>query len=78
MKKYIENEKEIAQKLYEKINKEILKKGLTYLKVAENIGSSKQNFSDQMKNLKNGKYITIRFLLKLQEALEIDLIFFCL
>lgn len=75
MKKYFE--KEISKKLYTKINKEITKKNLKYREVAEKIGTSNQNFSDQMKNLKNGKYITIRFLIKLQEFLEIDLIFFC-
>ncbi len=74
-KKYIE--KEISRKLYRKITKEISKKNLKYREVAEKIGTSNQNFSDQMKNLKNGKYITVRFLVKLQEFLGIDLIFFC-
>lgn len=73
--KYIE--KEISRKLYRKITKEISRKNLKYREVAEKIGTSNQNFSDQMKNLKNGKYITIRFLVKLQEFLGIDLIFFC-
>ena len=74
-RKYIE--KEISRKLYKKITKEISKKNLKYKEVAEKIGTSNQNFSDQMKNLKSGKYITIRFLIKLQEFLEIDLVFFC-
>lgn len=74
-KKYVE--KEISKKLYKKITKEISKKNLRYREIAEKIGTSNQNFSDQMKNLKNGKYITIRFLVKLQDFLEIDLIFFC-
>lgn len=74
--KYIE--KEISRKLYRKITKEISKKNLKYREVAEKIGTSNQNFSDQMKNLRNGKYITIRFLVKLQEFLGIDLIFFCI
>lgn len=74
-KKYIE--KEISRKLYRKITKEISKKNLKYREVAGKIGTSNQNFSDQMKNLKNGKYITVRFLVKLQEFLGIDLIFFC-
>ncbi len=73
--KYIE--KEISRKLYRKITREISRKNLKYREVAEKIGTSNQNFSDQMNNLKNGKYITIRFLIKLQEFLEIDLIFFC-
>lgn len=73
--KYIE--KEISRKLYRKITREISRKNLKYREVAEKIGTSNQNFSDQMKNLKNGKYITIRFLVKLQEFLGIDLIFFC-
>ena len=75
MEKYFE--KKISKKLYTKINREISKKNLKYKEVAEKIGTSNQNFSDQMKNLKNGKYITIRFLIKLQEFLDIDLIFFC-
>lgn len=74
-KKY--NEKEISKKLYNKINKKIAEKNLTYREVAKNIKTSNQNFSDQMKNLKNGKYITIRFLVKLQNYLGIELIFFC-
>ncbi|MCF2625277.1 helix-turn-helix transcriptional regulator [Fusobacterium perfoetens] len=74
-KKYIE--KEISKKLYAKITKEISKKNLRYREIAEKIGTSNQNFSDQMKNLRNGKYITIRFLIKIQEFLDIDLIFFC-
>ena len=55
---------------------EIFEKKLTYKEVAENIGTSNQNFSDQMNNLKKGKFITLRNLLKIQNFLEIKLIEF--
>ncbi|WP_278572531.1 hypothetical protein [Fusobacterium ulcerans] len=69
-------EKEIAKKIYTKIDMEIFEKKLTYKEVAENIGTSNQNFSDQMNNLKKGKFITLRNLLKIQNFLEIKLIEF--
>ncbi|CAK7071058.1 hypothetical protein [Fusobacterium varium] len=69
-------EKEIAQKLYTKIDMEIFERKLTYKEVAKNIGTSNQNFSDQMKNLKKGKFVTIKILIKIQNFLKIDLISF--
>ena len=69
-------EKEIAKKIYTKIDMEIFEKKLTYKEVAENIGTSNQNFSDQMNNLKKGKFITLRNLLKIKNFLEIKLIEF--
>lgn len=69
-------EKEIAKKLYSKIDMKIFEKNLTYQEVAKNIGTSKQNFSDQMANLKKGKFITLRILLKIQNFLEIKLVSF--
>ncbi|MEG9320443.1 hypothetical protein [Fusobacterium varium] len=69
-------EKEIAQKLYIKIDMSIFEKKLTYKEVAKSIGTSNQNFSDQMKNLKKGRFITLRTLLKLQDFLKIQLISF--
>lgn len=70
------DEKEIAQKLYSKIDLVIFEKKLTYKEVAKNIGTSNQNFSDQMNNLKKGKFITLRTLLKIQNFLEMKLIEF--
>lgn len=67
-------EKKIAIKFYEKINEKILEKNTTYYKIAENLGMSQQNFSDQMKNLKKGKFIKIKTILRLQEYLGIELI----
>lgn len=67
----------ISKKFYKKINEEISKKNLTYKEVAEKIGTSSQNFSDQMKNLKSGKFTSIRFLFNIQVFLGINLIFFC-
>lgn len=69
-------EKEIAKKIYTKIDMKIFEKNLTYKEVAKNIGTSNQNFSDQMNNLKKGKFITLRNLLKIQNFLEIKLIEF--
>lgn len=69
-------EKEIAKKIYTKIDMKIFEKNLTYKEVAKNIGTSNQNFSDQMNNLKKGKFITLRNLLKIQNFLEIKLIKF--
>lgn len=70
------DEKEIAQKLYSKIDMAIFEKKLTYKEVAKNIGTSNQNFSDQMINLKKGKFITIRTLLKIEKFLGLNLISF--
>lgn len=69
-------EKEIAKKMYSKIDMKIFEKKLTYQEVAKNIGTSKQNFSDQMLNLKGGKFINLRTLLKIQNFLGIKLISF--
>lgn len=67
----------ITKRFYRRINEEISKKGLTYKEVAKNIGTSSQNFSDQMKKLKNGKFTSIKFLLNVQLFLGIKIIFFC-
>lgn len=69
-------EKEIAKKIYQKIDMAIFEKNLTYQEVAKNIGTSKQNFSDQMGNLKKGRFVTLRILLKIQEFLKVKLIEF--
>ena len=67
-------EKKYAIEMYKKINGRIEEKKVPYCKVAKDLKMSHQNFSDQMKNLKDGKFIKLRTLLNLQEYLQINLI----
>lgn len=68
------NEKNIAEKIYVKINNKIIEKKVTYYQVAKDLEMSHQNFSDQMKNLKEGRFIKLKTILKLQTYLQLELI----
>lgn len=68
------DEKIVAIEMYKKINSKIEEIKVPYCKVAKDLKMSHQNFSDQMKNLKDGKFIKLKTLLNLQEYLQIKLI----
>lgn len=69
-------EKEIAQKLYLKIELFMRENNTNRHKIAEKMGHRKQAVSEIMLRLKDGKFPRISSLLKLQEALGTTLIFF--
>lgn len=74
MKKY--NEKEIAQKLYSKIDLYLREKKINRYEVANKMGRRKQAVSEILLKLKDGKFPRLQNILKLQEALGITIIFF--
>lgn len=69
-------EKEIAQKLYLKIELFMRENNTNRHRIAEKMGHRKQSVSEIMLRLKDGKFPRISSLLKLQEALGTTLIFF--
>ncbi len=71
-----EKEKEIAQKLYSKIDLYLREKKINRYEVANKMGHRKQAVSEILLKLKDGKFPRLQNLLKLQEALGITIIFF--
>ena len=71
-------EKEIAQKLYSKIDLYLRENKINRYEVANKMGHRKQAVSEILLKLKDGKFPRIQSLLKLQEALEMPIIFFSL
>lgn len=69
-------EKEIAQKLYSKIDLYLRENKINRYEVANKMGHRKQAVSEILLKLKDGKFPKIQSLLKLQEALEMPIIFF--
>ena len=69
-------EKEIAQKLYSKIDLYLRENKINRYEVANKMGHRKQAVSEILLKLKDGKFPRIQSLLKLQEALEMPIIFF--
>lgn len=63
-----------ARELYSKIHLAINDKKITQSKVSEAIEMTPQTFSDNMTRLKNGKYTSLKFLLQVQEVLNIELV----
>ena len=70
------NEKEIARKLYTKIEFALTDKKISRLRMAKDLKISKSYIADLLLNLKMGKLISLRYLLRIQEYLKISLIFF--
>lgn len=71
-----EKEKEIAQKLYSKIDLYLREKKINRYEIANKMGRRKQAVSEILLKLKDGKFPRLQNLLKLQEALGITIIFF--
>lgn len=71
-----EKEKEIAQKLYSKIDLYLREQKINRYEVANKMGRRKQAVSEILLKLKDGKFPRLQNLLKLQEALGITIIFF--
>lgn len=71
-----DKEKEIAQKLYSKIDLYLREKKINRYEVANKMGHRKQAVSEILLKLKDGKFPRLQNLLKLQEALGITIIFF--
>nr|DAI56054.1 MAG TPA: DNA-binding protein [Caudoviricetes sp.] len=69
-------EKKIAQKLYSKIDLYLRENNLNRYEVANKMGHRKQAVSEILLKLKDGKFPRLQSLLKLQEALEMPIIFF--
>ncbi|MEX6519040.1 hypothetical protein AB6N29_03515 [Fusobacterium animalis] len=69
-------EKEIAQKLYSKIDLYLRENKLNRYEIAVKMGRRKQAVSEILLKLKDGKFPRTQNLLKLQEALGINIIFF--
>lgn len=71
-----QKEKEIAQKLYSKIDLFLRENNLNRYEVANRMGHRKQAASEILLKLKDGKFPRLQSLLKLQEALGLPIIFF--
>ena len=69
-------EKEIAQKLYSKIDLYLRENKINRYEIATRMGHRKQAVSEILLKLKDGKFPRTQSLLKLQEALGIHIIFF--
>lgn len=69
-------EKEIAQKLYSKIDLYLRENKINRYEIATRMGHRKQAVSEILLKLKDGKFPRTQSLLKLQEALGINIIFF--
>lgn len=69
-------EKEIAQKLYSKIDLYLRENKINRYEVANKMGRRKQAVSEILLKLKDGKFPRLQNLLKLQETLGITIIFF--
>jgi len=69
-------EKEIAQKLYSKIDLYLRENKINRYEIATRMGHRKQAVSEILLKLKDGKFPRTQSLLKLQEALGISIIFF--
>ena len=63
----------ISREIYSKIILAISDRNTKQKKVAEMIDMTPQTFSDNMNKLKNGHFVSLSLLIKLQEVLEIDL-----
>lgn len=63
-----------AREIYSKIHLAIKDKNISQNKVSKQIKMTPQTFSDNMIRLKNGKYTSLNFLIKVQEVLKIELV----
>ncbi|WP_276796214.1 hypothetical protein [Fusobacterium gonidiaformans] len=67
--------KNFCKKLYSEIDLFLREKKLNRYEVAEKMGVSKQNVSDNLLKLKDGKPVNLGWILKLEETLDIIFLF---
>ena len=67
---------ENARIMYNKIDLSLNDKKIPRYKFAKSIGIPNSTFSDYMKNLKSGKFIPLKILIRIQEDLKINLVKF--
>lgn len=70
------NYEKIAKNIYSKIDIFLRENKMNRYEIADKIGVSKQTISDILLKLKDGKFPKLKTLLKLQDYLGIELIFF--
>ncbi|PGH20602.1 hypothetical protein RN96_10525 [Fusobacterium polymorphum] len=67
---------ETAKKLYIKIDFKMRRKKIKRCELAEKIGIKKGYMSDILIDMENGKLPPLKYLIRIQEAIEEELIFF--
>ena len=70
------NYEKIAKNIYSKIDIFLRENKMNRYEIADKIGVSKQTISDILLKLKDGKFTKLKTLLKLQDYLGIEIIFF--